>query len=389
MEDKTTRQLDNYFLASGPTAPSDAALLTLNEDNTTSLGFDKKFLVSDFKTWVNSWVTHPTPPTPPAPVVDQYNIFQQALLNTDLFIDQYAGVVKPYTATTSRVYIVDRFTVQKTGTVVATVDILTAANYPNNTSGSDTVNQPRGLRVTGVTAGGASDKVTIQQIIDQGVSYSLFGEEVIYSVWVWSNTANSARLSIGGSVFSSYHTGNQNWEKLEIKRTIAEYKSDLGGGGGHISVQLLSENITATTVNDFSKPNCNAGDTRIEPTRRHNELQLCQRYAWYIQGSGAAGRLIFSGGCISSTTECSGSLYFPVEMRTAPSIITTGTNSDYTISYKAVTHVSTSQPSLFFPTTINTGIKFTASGLGGVLGEISQARLITSASVYIGFDAEV
>jgi len=121
---------------------------------------------------------------------------------------------------------------------------------------------------------------------------------------------------------------------------------------------------------------------------RTNELQLCQRYYWQISGSATGGTVAFNGDCISSASECTSVIYHPEEMIKSPTIVTTGTLTDYTISSKAITYVSTSLPTLFFSNKLNSGIKFTSTGFG-VLGEGSQARLITGANKFIGFDANI
>ena len=48
------------------------------------------------------------------------------------------------------------------------------------------------------------------------------GRTVTFSCWVWCDTANRARLRIGGSAetFSSYHTGNSTWQLLTVTKTI-------------------------------------------------------------------------------------------------------------------------------------------------------------------------
>jgi hypothetical protein len=117
------------------------------------------------------------------------------------------------------------------------------------------------------------------------------------------------------------------------------------------------------------------------------ELAACQRY--YFRNSAASNaNTFFANGFNNASTSIYGLYNFPVFMRVAPTLETSGTASHYRIYSAAGFTTCNSVPSLGDGNT--SGVIFTAgvaSGLTSGQGSVLAANATTSA--YLGFSAEL
>jgi 5-hydroxyisourate hydrolase-like protein (transthyretin family) len=132
--------------------------------------------------------------------------------------------------------------------------------------------------------------------------------------------------------------------------------------------------------------------TPFEHRSYGEELALCQRYYQIIRsGSGAPYRR-FGRGHNVSTNLAEQSLYLPVEMRTFPTLATTGTPANYAVYHGAVVTTATGIPELNTASddevgnviTLNT---FVASGL--TVGQGSTLLSNNNTNCFLAFDAEL
>ena len=129
--------------------------------------------------------------------------------------------------------------------------------------------------------------------------------------------------------------------------------------------------------------------TNASPFERRDygrELMMCQRY--YYRQSASTAFAFFLNGFNNSTTRQFGIFAFPQVMRSAPTLETTGTASNYQILYSgsnaACTSISLDGQTTAFSAFI---IADVASGLTAGQGSILRANNTTSA--YLGYSAEL
>jgi hypothetical protein len=116
------------------------------------------------------------------------------------------------------------------------------------------------------------------------------------------------------------------------------------------------------------------------------ELALCQRYYYHQQAT--TGVSYFGNSYNQSTTAANGLVFFPVEMRTAPSSLSqTGTAGDYRIQHEGTSTTCSGVPSLASSDVWNGRVIFTVSS-GLTAGQGSLIRAV-NANAYLGFSAEL
>jgi hypothetical protein len=120
------------------------------------------------------------------------------------------------------------------------------------------------------------------------------------------------------------------------------------------------------------------------------ELALCQRYCIAYGAGQAYQRLTVAGGNTSTTVNRS-NVSFPVEMRTVPSLVTTGTASNYAVLFGADNITACSVVPVISADSSSTKI---ASVIGTIASGLTQGNfgsLIANAnsSTYLIFTAEL
>jgi hypothetical protein len=160
-------------------------------------------------------------------------------------------------------------------------------------------------------------------------------------------------------------------------------------GSGYISATGATSVIgTAGATFYITGVQLEAGSVASPFERRDygRELMMCQRY--YYRQSASTAFAFFLNGFNNSTTRQFGIFAFPQVMRSAPTLETTGTASNYQILYSgsnaACTSISLDGQTTAFSAFI---IADVASGLTAGQGSILRANNTTSA--YLGYSAEL
>jgi hypothetical protein len=131
-----------------------------------------------------------------------------------------------------------------------------------------------------------------------------------------------------------------------------------------------------STVSDFVTASGNSPQA---------ELAMCQRYYWRTANKEQRFGLCFS----FNTTQAYGTITFPTQMRTSPSVMdTTGTAANYMVFIGATTYTNTSVPTIDIATPVNCSLGFANAGtmVAGGSGFMSTASAV---SAYLGFSAEL
>lgn len=118
-----------------------------------------------------------------------------------------------------------------------------------------------------------------------------------------------------------------------IAGTNFQGTADLWQAGNKI-ITANQQNLLDNTANNIYvtgvQLELGAVATPFEHLGIDQDLARCQRYYWE-ESLGATGRPFVNGAYALSTTVAIGTMFFPVEMRSAPALGTTGTASDYRI----------------------------------------------------------
>ena len=218
------------------------------------------------------------------------------------------------------------------------------------------------------------------------------------------------RFGTGGSPSSNVNTyGAQvtlstSWTRYTVTFTVPSISGKTLGtanddnlalnlwtsAGSDFNSRTGSLGIQTTTI-DFWGVQMESGSTatafQTATGTIEGELAACQRY--YFRNSAASNaNTFFANGFNNATTSIYGLYNFPVSMRTAPTLETSGTASHYRIYSAAGFTTCNAVPSLGDGNT--SGVIFTAgvaSGLTAGQGSVLASNATTSA--YLGFSAEL
>lgn len=118
------------------------------------------------------------------------------------------------------------------------------------------------------------------------------------------------------------------------------------------------------------------------------EKMLCQRYCW-LMGKTSGMPLVDGGN--DSTTAFLGVVQFPVEMRVAPTLVTTGTATDYGVREFAAgaTVACSAVPTIPASSSNNQSAFISGTVAAGLTAGRASALKANSAAGYLRFDAEL
>jgi len=333
--------------------------------------------------------------------------FRNRIINGDMRIDQRnAGAA----VTANQDFPVDRW--QKIG----------AASSSSQRSTDAPAGFTNSLLTTITATGDSSSNLRIQQHIEGfNVSDLAWGtadaRAVTISFWVKSSVAGtySARITNDASnrvYMATFAVGSSNaWEYKAVTVPGDTTGTWLTNNGRGITVACVLAGATAATPNVWGTTGISAtGQTNLcltngatfyitgvqlevgsvaTPFERRpygTELALCQRY-YYRLTVNSVGNLFGNG--FSETTSIFNSLvFFPVEMRAAPSALEqTGTAGDYEVYTGNTQGATTAVPTFFSANRFNASSRFTrTSSLTAGNGGCSRAL---SATAYLGWSAEL
>jgi hypothetical protein len=116
-------------------------------------------------------------------------------------------------------------------------------------------------------------------------------------------------------------------------------------------------------------------------------LADCQRYYW-VNSSASNNVSYYMPVFAYSTTLAFGVIEFPVTMRIAPAIVTSGTPSNYRIYLGGTAYALTAGPAIDQATPYSSSISFTTAGTL-TLGQAGMAGANASTAAFLGFNAEL
>ena len=307
--------------------------------------------------------------------VNQYGN-RNLLINGDFQVSQRGDFTSATSVTNDTVY-VDRWVHRISGVTATTQHIKgsnSSPNYPH--TGSNSLKLAATSSASGV----------IRHL--QRVEGFLKNRELTFSAWVKSNSSD-ARLfqyqqGTTSRVASSAHTGGGDWEKLSVTATNnATSDNNLYFDAAIASSSFGNVSITSGDYIEISEAQLEFGDTATEFEHRSfaDELQRCLRYCFVTPTGQTYSWTALSGYC-NSTSNALTFYQFPVVMRTAPSLSTSGS---FQVADAHSTYDITSQ-SISDPTRYAARVDVAASGL--TLGRVAMVRNKNDANATITFDAE-
>jgi len=339
--------------------------------------------------------------------------FKNRIINGDMRISQRNGTAN--TALTTNAYMVDRFLANSVG----------SSDYQQN---KGSVTPPSGftnylgIAATGSNSGSGVTYAVRQNIEGNNIADLGFGtanaKTITLSFWVRSNITGTYtvafRSETGRSRLETYAISSANtWEYKTITipgDTSGTWNTNTStglavwfcyGGDGNTGTagswqtadlrQVSGQANAIATTNDYfyiTGVQLEVGSVATPFERRPfgAELALCQRYCQMIKGSGSFTK--YGLGVCTSTTNLRGVVHLPVSMRTAPSLTTTSTASNYGV-YTSSDIACSAVPTLNAQgTEVLANIDFTvASGLTTGNAALMQANNNTSA--YLLLTAEL
>ena len=232
------------------------------------------------------------------------------------------------------------------------------------------------------------------QRIESLNSYDLAGSTVTLSAYI----ANSLLTSVTWTAY--YATTTDTFGTLAsptrtqiatgtftVTSTLTQYNAQItvpsAATTGIEIVFTVGAQISGTFQLGLVQLEVGSSATGFEYRQYGQELALCQRY--YVQVTGAVSSIVGSGQG-QLTTLFNTPFRYPVQMRSAPSLVTTGTAGDYSVLQGNTSSVSTSIPSINSATNQSCYIDFT-SGATLTAGYSGWSSIL--ANKYLGFNSEL
>lgn len=238
-----------------------------------------------------------------------------------------------FTTTGNLTYTADRWTVDTANAIIrdtGTLQFPYSLKIGNTTGGS---NPAIRQRIELPFAGNAGD-------FQSGTTWTFSfyaksnatGNYALYAAFVDAGTDGNAVQVVSTSSIGAATTG---WTKYTTTFTVSV--SPNSTNASLVVVPYLS--VGATSLSTwFTGLQLEAGSVATAFTTASGgspqaELAMCQRYCVMYKADVTYNR--YAGGLNYSTTKCNGNIFLPVEMRTAPSLTTTGTASNYAVNHGA------------------------------------------------------
>jgi hypothetical protein len=356
--------------------------------------------------------------------VDNYGMLKNRIINGAMVISQRWGSSAVSDATNTNPYLVDRWSFFGNPASKVTLQ----QNQGSVTPPAGFINY-MGLTSTSAYSPAADDAFRFQQIIEGlNVADLAWGtanaKAVTLSFWVRSSLTGTFGGALSNSALNrsypfSYTINAANtweYETITIAGDTTGTWLTTNGNGIRVFLDVGCGSTTKGTANawasaffagvtggtnvvatngatfQFTGVQLEVGTqaTSFEYRQYQQELALCQRYAYRIGADATAVFTRFCAGFNDSTGNMNGCMHFPVPMRTAPSLTTTGTASNYTInSGNESIFTATSVPTVSAnATTVNTAnIGTNASGLTAGQGALLLSN--NNASAFLLFTAEL
>ena len=321
---------------------------------------------------------------------EQFNLIgagrRNLIINGDFQVSQ-RGDYSSATAITNGSYYLDRFKLglgtASTGTVQHTTETL-----PNNKT-------VKSLKIVS-TATASSGYLAIRHVFED---FRLLSNQTItVSAWIKTNIAGYTFRHDSTTNFGDTFPATGNWEYVTATYTMPTITA-AGSGANQTTLAIINytgSNGTGQNNGDYfqiAQVQLELGKvaTPFEHRSYGEELALCQRFFWQISGN-ASDQTTFGNGYSEDTDSAQVTLFFPVEMRDAPS--TTISNNDVGESSVQIVGVgvahNASLNSILDPSRLSVRLRFNAdSGTPFTAGHAIVGRLTNSTSAYIYVDAEL
>jgi hypothetical protein len=226
---------------------------------------------------------------------------------------------------------------------------------------------------------------------------TLSGEVVTLSFWARINSGTRsiawvARQNFGtggsGSVDTTFGAANLTtaWQKFTFTITIPGISGKTVGADS--SLRIFSTGYASSPSAyqiDYANIQLERGPNATPFSRAggtiQGELSACQRYYWQTD---SATSYFYSGFTYSSTIFFS-QIPYPVTMRTSPSLLTTGSGSDYRI-LQGGSFIATSAPTLETSLKNVATLRYTGSGYTVGYGGAGSGNTSNS---YLAFSSEI
>jgi hypothetical protein len=219
--------------------------------------------------------------------------------------------------------------------------------------------------------------------------------------YVFSYTINAAdtweykTVTIAGDTTGTWATNNTTGILLRFSLgTGSTYLGSAGSWGSSTAIGVTGQTNVVGTLNatwQVTGVQLERGSnaTSFEFRDYGRELAMAQRY--YYRNFPAIVATTFANGFSATTTIASAAIFFPVQMRIAPTALEqTGTANNYAIAYLTSVSVCSSVP-VFGSASPNTGtVNFTvASGLTAGQGSQLRTDATNGATAYLAWSAEL
>jgi len=244
-------------------------------------------------------------------------------------------------ASNTNTFTADRMRVN--GTFTGTAATITQQTF---TPGTAPVAGYEGQYFMRYTAGGTTATYfdTFQPIEDVR---TFAGQTVTLSFWAKASVSVvltsylQQQFGSGGSspvtVAGSTATLTTSWVRYSFTIACPSISGKTLGAGNNLLAGFSAGSHTASQTIDIWGIQLEAASTasnfQTATGTKQGELAACQRYCVMYKADVTYNR--YAGGLNYSATKCNGNIFLPVEMRTAPSLTTTGTASNYAVNHGA------------------------------------------------------
>ena len=288
-------------------------------------------------------------------------------------------------------YVLDRWRLNQSAETMAVTQQSFAAGQ------TDVPRAEKYLRVVVTTTGnysGITQRIEgVEQLSGQTVTVSFYarggqggqGVPTTFRTYFNQNFGSGGSTQIGGQG-STNHTLTTSWQLFTATVTLGSTSNRTIGTSSY--TELAFQQTTGEACDfDIALVQLEVGEqaTPFEHRSYNDELAACQRYYYQLTSQLAYRRYGMS--TYDTSTNYSALIPFPVQMRTTPSLSTTGTASDYAVYALNSVKASNAVPSLGDSTVFNALLSgVTASSTAGAAGTLLDNN---AAGTFLGFSAEL
>jgi len=278
----------------------------------------------------------------------------------------------------------------------------------NYTVTQQSSNPPAGSRyyVRYTVANSSNPYVNIQQFIETGQAQQAWGNTVTFSIKVRRNSTfagtyafqidKSSTIDAGlgatwttiGSVSVPYTSlSTTNWTTFTITAAVP---NDGTANSLRIHGNLITITTTVGDYIEFAQAQLELGSIPTTFSRAggtlQGELAAAQRYYWRLDGS-VNPVSWWHNTFVNTSTQVIGTIQYPVEMRTSPTLTTSGTAANYRVIVGSSVASCTSVPVIDQATQRTTDLLYAIAS--ATVGQAGMAGANNTSAAFLGFSAEL